>query len=418
MSGIILTQSTTPIIGQIAWVLGRLMNFIFEFLDSTFGIQNIGLCIIIFTIIIYTLMLPLTIKQQKFSKLSAVMNPELQKIQKKYKNKKDQASMMKQQEEMQLVYEKYGTSPTGGCAQMLVQMPLLFGLYAVIRNMPAYVDSIRDTYMPLVNQIMATDGFQKVMEKIGEAKPILLSASKYDYKEANTLIDVLYKFQTTTWDTLADKFPDLQGAIDTTVSGIGHLNNFLGINIANAPMTIFTDAIKVGAIGLAIGAVMIPILSGITQYLSIKLMPMQSNSDDNPMANQMKTMNMMMPIFSVFMCFTLPAGLGIYWIASAVVRTVQQLVINKHLNKMSMDDMIKKNLEKAAKKREKKGTSARSLNEMAQKNVRNIQEPTKSKISSIEREEKIQQAKEVNKSAKQGSLASKANMVKKFNEND
>ena len=113
MSGVLLTQSNSFIIGPIAWLLGKLMNGIFVVLD-TIGIQNIGLCIILFTIVIYTLMLPLTIKQQKFSKMSAVMNPELQKISKKYKGKKDQESMLKQQEEMQALYMKYGVSPTSG----------------------------------------------------------------------------------------------------------------------------------------------------------------------------------------------------------------------------------------------------------------------------------------------------------------
>ena len=84
-----------PIIHQIAWLLGKLMNGIYNIMDGVFGVQNIGVCIIIFTIIIYTLMIPLTVKQQKWSKMSAVMNPEIQKIQKKYANKKDQASMMK-----------------------------------------------------------------------------------------------------------------------------------------------------------------------------------------------------------------------------------------------------------------------------------------------------------------------------------
>ena len=74
-----------PIIKQIAWLLGQVMNGIFNVL-SKIGIENIGVCIIIFTIIIYTLMIPLTIKQQKFSKMSAVMQPEIKKIQKKYEN--------------------------------------------------------------------------------------------------------------------------------------------------------------------------------------------------------------------------------------------------------------------------------------------------------------------------------------------
>ena len=169
--GIVLTQSNTFIIGSIAKLLGFIMNGIFNAL-SYIGIENIGLSIIIFTVIVYTLMIPMTIKQQKFSRMSAVMNPEIQKIQKKYKNKKDQASMMKMQEETKLVYEKYGTSPTGGCLGSLIQFPILFALWPVIQNIPAYVTSIKDAYMPLVNQIMATDGYQKIMEGIGKASPI------------------------------------------------------------------------------------------------------------------------------------------------------------------------------------------------------------------------------------------------------
>ncbi|MDD3139783.1 MAG: YidC/Oxa1 family membrane protein insertase [Lachnospiraceae bacterium] len=421
MTGILLTQSTTPIIGQIAWVLGKLMNFIFNFLNNVFGIQNIGLCIIIFTIIIYTLMIPLTLKQQKFSKLSAVMNPEIQKVTAKYKGKKDQDSMQKMQAETQAIYEKYGTSQVGGCAQMLIQMPILFGLYKVIQNIPAYVDGIKSAYMPLIDQIMTTHGFQKIMETIGKAKPVLINPEKFDYSKVNTLVDVLYKFQTSTWETLAKKFPELSDTINTTISSVEHFNNFFGINIANAPMSIFTEAIKTGAIGLAIGAVCIPILSGITQFLNIKLMPQAAGGADNPMANQMKTMNMTMPLFSVFMCFTLPAGLGLYWIASAVVRTVQQIVINKYLDRQPIEELVKKNVEKANKKREKKGIPGREINEMARKNVRSIDEKkgSKNEMSAAEKEEKIKKATEYYKNeAKPGSLASKASMVKKFNEND
>ena len=148
-----------PIIKQIAWLLGQVMNGIFNVL-SKIGIENIGVCIIIFTIIIYTLMIPLTIKQQKFSKMSAVMQPEIKKIQKKYEGKKDQASMMKQQEEINLVYEKYGTSMTGGCLPMLIQMPILFALYPVIRDIPTYVKGVKDVYMPVTEAIMNTNGFQ------------------------------------------------------------------------------------------------------------------------------------------------------------------------------------------------------------------------------------------------------------------
>ena len=355
MTGILLTQSTTPIIGQVAWLLGKLMDGIFNVLSSAFGIENIGLCIILFTIIIYTFMIPLTIKQQKFSKLSAVMNPELQAIQKKYKNKRDQESMLKMQEEMKMVYDKYGTSQMGGCLQLVIQFPILLALWKVIQNIPAYVGGVKDMYMPLVNEIMATGGYQKIMEKIGSASPIMINPEKFDYTKTNTIVDVLYKFQPSTWDTLKDKFPDLSSLIDSTSGQISHINNFLGANISDAPVNLMMDALKTGAILVAIVALLIPILSGLTQWINIKLMPQSPGMDDreNPMANSMKTMNMIMPLFSVFMCFTMPAGLGLYWIFSAICRSVQQVAINKYLDRMDMDELVKKNMEKAKKKYEK-----------------------------------------------------------------
>lgn len=167
-------------------------------------------------------MIPLTIKQQKFSKLSAVMNPELQAIQKKYKNKRDQESMLKMQEEMKMVYDKYGTSQMGGCLQLVIQFPILLALWKVIQNIPAYVGGVKDMYMPLVNEIMATGGYQKIMEKIGSASPIMINPEKFDYTKTNTIVDVLYKFQPSTWDTLKDKFPDLSSLIDST-SGRFHI---------------------------------------------------------------------------------------------------------------------------------------------------------------------------------------------------
>lgn len=407
-----------PIIHQIAWLLGKLMNGIYNIMDGVFGVQNIGVCIIIFTIIIYTLMIPLTVKQQKWSKMSAVMNPEIQKIQKKYANKKDQASMLKQQEELQIVYEKYGVSPTGGCLPMLIQMPILFALYPVIQNIPKYVDGVKAAYMPVVDQIMQVDGFQKIMETIGSAKPVLMSATAYDYSKADTLVQVLYKFQDSTWNTLVDKMPSIETVVDATTKTMGHLNNFLGINIGETPMTMLTNSLHPFSIVGIILAVIIPIMAGLAQFISVKLQPQPAMDENNQMAASMKTMTYTMPLFSVFLGFTLPAGLGLYWAVSAVVRCIQQVAINKYLQTKSLDDMIKENQEKAAKKREKKGTSAKELNKMATTSTKNVEHKKTSTMSEKERQEKLEKAASYNKNAKAGSLASKANMVSRFNGNN
>lgn len=411
--GILLTQRDGFIIGNIAKILGFIMNGIFEVLDSI-GIHNIGLCIIIFTIIIYTLLLPMTIKQQKTTRIMSVMNPEIQAIQKKYANKKDQASMMKMQEETKLVYEKYGTSPTGGCLGSIIQLPILFALWPVVQNVPAYVGGLKQAYMPLVEKIMATDGFQKIMESIGTSNQIMISPEKYDYTKANTIVDVLYKFQESTWDTLADKFPQLSDLIYSTQENIAEMNYFFGINIAETPMSMFKSALAATAVGMMIIAVLIPILAGASQWLSAVIMQKTSastnkNDKDNQMMQQMNMMMKIMPLMSVVMCFSMPAGLGIYWITSAVVRTIQQVVVNKSLNKKSIDDIVKENVEKAAKKRaSKKEVESKTLNQMAQRSTRNIEDNTRKTVSN-------NNVDSYKPNAKPGSLASKANMVSDFN---
>lgn len=147
----------------------------------------------------------------------------------------------------------------------------------------------------------------------------------------------------------------------------------------------------------------------------------QQLDKDNPMAGTMKTMNTTMPMLSVFMVFTLPTGIGLYWIISAVVRTVQQIVINKHLSKMSVEDLIEKNKEKAKQKAKKRGERAERINEMAQTNTRSMKDSVNRKTSTMsekEREAKVEQARQRAKNAKPGSLADKANMVDRFNKNN
>ena len=407
--GILLTQREGLIIGNIAKVLGFIMNAIFEVLSSV-GIVNIGLCIVLFTIIIYMLMLPMTIKQQKTLKMMSVMNPEIQAIQKKYGNKRDEVSMTKMQQEMNLVYEKYGTTPTSGCMGSIIQLPILFALWPVVQNIPAYVSGLKDAYMPLVDKIMATNGYQKVMESFGTLGTININPEQYDYTKVNTMVDILYKFQESNWDALAKEFPDLNNLIYSTQDKISEMNYFCGINIAETPWTMLTSAFATAAIGMMIVAILIPVLAGVTQWLSAWIMQKTTNANtkndsDNPMMQQMNMMIKVMPIMSIIMCFSMPAGLGIYWITSAVVRTIQSFFVNKSLSKKTVDEIVKENMEKAAKKRANKNeVAAKTVNEMAQKNTKNVRKTTSSNnIDSYK------------PNAKAGSLASKANMVSDFN---
>lgn len=415
MTSILLTQYQGAFLGPVAKILGVLMNGIFNFIQLL-GLPNIGLAIILFTIVIYIILTPLTVKQQKFSKLSAKMNPEIQAIQKKYKNKKDNDSMMRMNEETKAVYEKYGTSPTGSCLPLLIQMPLLLALWRVINNIPAYVTSVKEVFTPFVTNLMNTPGAKTVIEELGAAKGF----AKYDYTQADTFIDVLNKLSTAEWSALAEKFPSLSSEITDITSNLAHMNNFLGINIGNSPSAIVSEAIAAGAYLMVVAAIAVPVLSALTQWLNTKLMPTADTgvSDDNPMASSMKTMNVVMPIMSAVFCYTLPVGMGIYWIAGAVIRSVQQLIINKYMDKVDVEDLIKKNVEKVNKKREKKGLPPQKVSNAAKISTRTIQEPEKTKMSNEEKLEKLKKTTEYynSNSVKPGSLASKANMVRQYNE--
>ena len=419
MSGILLTQNSTFIIGDVARILGWIMSVLFNFLDSVFGIQNIGLCIILFTAIIYLLMLPLTIKQQKFSKLSAKMNPENQEIQKKYKNKKDNDSMMAMNEETQAVYAKYGVSPTGSCLQLLIQLPILLSLYRVIMNVPAYVSGVKNVFTELAGQILAAPGGSEFMQEMATNGRLYIEGK--DFGQVNTIIDVLYKLQESgnaTWQMLIDKFPDMESLIINTQASINHMNNF-GINIANSPWNIAKSAIATGSFLLLLGAVLVPLLAALTQWLNVKLMPQPSTGDENSTMNStMKTMNMTMPLMSAWFCFTLPSGMGLYWIAGAVIRGIQQWAINKYMNKLDLDEIVKKNIEKNNRIREKKGLPPQKITDIAKTNVKTI-ENSKNKRTMTEEERMAAVEASTNyykNSDKPGSLASKAAMVAKYNE--
>ena len=437
MSGIILTQNSTFIIGPVAKLLGYIMEGIFFCLDKI-GIPSVGLSIIIFTIVIYLLMMPLTIKQQKFSKLSAKMNPELQAIQAKYKGKKDNDSMMAQNAETQAVYAKYGVSPSGSCVQLIIQMPILFALYRVIYSMPAYVGKIKEAFFPLVDNLIAQAGSSEFIQTFKNAamfsnqfKNESFTSGVTSYVQ-NTYVDVLNKASTAEFLSISDKFQGLTDDVNSTISLLDQYNNFLGINIGNSPSYMVGEAMSMTDSSkwiMVVIALIIPILSAVTQWLNVKLMPQQQpasgNGSDtqNSMAQSMKMMNTMMPIMSAFFCYTLPAGMGLYWIAGSVVRSIQQVIINKHIDKMDLDEVIKKNIEKRNKKLEKAGIDPKSLNKNATMNTRNVNTSMSAKAAvkpSLSQEEKASAVKDsteyYNKNAKPGSLAAKANMVKQYNE--
>ncbi len=434
MAPILLTKNTTFIIGPIAEIIGYIMNGIF-FVLGKIGLPNLGLSIIIMTILIYMAMLPLTIRQQKFSKLQRKMQPELNQIQKKYKGKTDSVSVAAQQEEVKQVYEKYGVSATGSCVQLLIQMPILFALYRVFYNIPAYLPLVKDAFFPLVDKLYELDPTGAILIAQDENEKYIFSGVAQFVKRfssesfangdvtyiKNTFIDVLNKFQSADWTKLAEKASSLGDNITATTTKLNQYNNFLGLNISESPSNIM----KNGGIMIVV-ALIIPFLAAFTQWLNVKLMPQASTNDPNDQAAQtMKTMNLMMPLMSAVFCFSLPSGMGLYWIIGAVVRIVQQVFINKHIDKMDIDEMIEKNKEKAKEKAQKRkekaasrsnsredsssyragGTSSRRNNKLITK----LNQAEENRIEEINRSRK-------EKKYREDTLSYKADMVRRFNE--
>lgn len=395
-----------PILGDIIDFIALLMGYIMQALFFITGGFNIGLCIILFTIIVRLIMMPMTIKQQRFSKLSAMMQPELAAIQNKYKGKNDTASIQKMQLETKAVYEKYGTSPTGGCLQMFIQLPIFYGIFAVVRDIPYYVPRVKALFEPVISAITGVTNYNQVLIDSG------LTTAAYDTEDA--LLRFLNAFSSEQWETLKNAFTSYGNGISDTIAQqsekILHVNNFFGINLATAP------GFKLSL------ALLIPLLAGLTQWLSVKLMqsknPVNNDDENNTAAQSMKMMNTMMPVISAVFCVSMPSGLGLYWIMGSVVQCIQQIFINKYMDKVDVEKLIAKNMDKVNKKRAKKGLPPKKVDTSA---VTNYEEAVQRKEDEIarrgERAKEIKESTEYyNQNAKPGSLAAKANMVKMYNE--
>ena len=457
MLNIIMTQNSVPIIGWCAQLLGQVMEWIYK-LFSNIGIESIGLCIIVFTLLVKLVLIPITIKQQKYAKVSGLMTPEIQAIQKKYRDKRDQDSMMKMNQETQAVYEKYGTSPTGSCLPMLIQMPILFSLFYIIGGIPAYVEPVYDYYTPVTDVIVEDYDYYKFMDNAYD-KYVLEKKSKdefayidkmiesFDKINEKKLIDNLSKYSSTQWEDLikcyenadelaiilADKVTDEEwekilsnvkkdkeeyeefvdaiknknissyidgdntaSIIKSAENKIMKINEFGPINLSQAP----------GDIGGI--AYIIPILCFLTQVISVQI-SMRANKEqmeDNPMGNSMKVMNIMLPVMSAGIAISTPSGLGFYWALSGVIQIFTSLFLNAYFKNIDVQDIINSNVEKLNKKKEKLGINPNTVTTQASTNTNNF----KNKVN-------------INKNSnsapvkyKQGSMAAKANMVKEYND--
>ena len=307
--------------------LGYIINLIYKL------VENYGLAIIIFTILIKFLLLPLNIKSQKAMRKQQKIQPILQELQKKYAN-----DQQKLQQEMMKLYKDNDVSMAGGCLPMLIQLPILIGLYRVIQAPIKY----------LLRVDIADAG---VVEKINHIVELMSQKFPQELGSYATMgADKLFKnaqIQLATW---SEKVLDAADAWTINF-------DFLGLNLAKVPSAGFSALMQGDFNNLStIALLLIPALAVFTTWLSMKQsqsMSGQSNQDPNSQTAQMSnTMSLMMPIMTGFFTISLPSGMGIYWIVSNILQMVQQVVLNKYLEAKG-DDFVVKVRDKNTKKRKK-----------------------------------------------------------------
>ena len=278
----------------IGYPLGWVMWAIYQ------AVPVYAVALLIFTIFTKLLMLPSTIKQQKSSVKMIKFKPKLDALQKKYGKNRE-----KYQEEMMKLYQEEGYNPMSGCAPMLIQFPILFGLIDVVYKPLYHIARISKDVLASIQTIVSNNfeafGYSKAAE-VGSTYQI----NVINYLQNNADGGLLKELGAETLDKIR--------SIDL---------NFLGINLGERP----TMALNL--------LILIPIISGLTSLL-ISLVSMKNMKNQSPeqqqAAGMTKGMMFMMPLLSVFISFSVPAGVGIYWIYSNILSVIQTILLNKYFN--------------------------------------------------------------------------------------
>lgn len=325
------------------YLITKPMGFIIEHIYQL--VANYGLAIILFTIIIKLILIPLNIRSQKAMKKQQKIQPVIKELQEKYANDQE-----KLQREMMKIYKENNISMTGGCLPMLIQMPILVGLYQVIQKPISYLIGVTSEMWnsaPFINEVTR---LQNAMVNLGHN---IGNLAGYTMEQlANNS-----QIQLSKWAEIAGTSGTYLEGVTGTVHPWSLNFNFLGLDLSNAPSAAFNYIMRLDFSNWSVIALLlIPILAVLASFISMKVTQAQSgqSSNDNGQAAQMsKSMNLMMPIMTLFFTVTLPAGLGLYWIISSVVQVVQQVVLNYFLDKKG-EEIVVRIPEKKTKHRKKR----------------------------------------------------------------
>jgi len=303
--------------------IGRLLGPVLYFIYNTIAFHNYGLSLILFTILIKAALLPLTMKQLKSTQKMQELQPEINKLQQRYKNDKEKLN-----QEMVKLYQDKGVNPMGGCLPMLFQLPILFSLYYVIR-MPL-------TYMYGWTKEVVGNFIIKVMSVMPNVFPANLNPFLSDYESVKAdPLQVAKLFERNPYTEI-----NLVGAINempSLVEGGEKIINLNFLKIFNLGIRPTYDFKLISENpGLYIPALVLVLIAVASTYFSskISMAKSQASSGDNSQLNQTnKTMMLIGPLMTLFISFQAPLGLSLYWLISNATQIAQQLFIDKILNK-------------------------------------------------------------------------------------
>ncbi len=306
--------------------LGWIMYFLYNF------IPNYGICIILFTLLTKIILFPTGYKSQLGSARMQALNPKLAKLKKQYAN-----NQQKLAEEQQKLYSQEGVNPMGSCLPMIIQMIILYGVFYVVYRPLSHILRLSGDVINQATDIIINKGYFEESKMKGRAELYILKAVK-EHKED--------------FASLGENFVDKVSEFK---------NTFLGIDLGSIP-TIHPDG---GWTKTAIALVMIPVVSGLVQLL-YTIYTQYKTRKMNPAMAGMGAMNIVMfimPLFSVWLAFTVPAGVGFYWIWSTVFAFVQSAVLYAYFTPERLKVIAEKDKEK--KKNKKPGFMQKMMDQQA-----------------------------------------------------
>ncbi len=339
--------------GFINDIFGAILSFIFDGVILISPVAALGISIILFTLVARILLTPLQLSSQRTSRGMSKIQPEMQKIQNKYKGKKDQESQLKQSQEMQALYKKYKINPFAGCLPLLIQLPLIMALFNVLREPAKHIAKLGQEYTVIADKIMASvSNYVSLLEPF-KSNIEMTTRATFDLNNNVQLGQFLSHLNTTQWNEFLNKMGGTADVVRPALDLKYSIENFLGFNVVDTPSVLMSTQWWV---------ILIPIIAGASTYIFTKLTmaangqvqsaaATSNNGAANPGESMMKTMNIVMPIMTGVFAYTMPIGLALYWIAGNVIMMGQQWIVNKILEKQDakLDAQLEKEREEARK---------------------------------------------------------------------